>query len=321
LTAAYSPALLFAEPITLPQALENTPQYSRLAITLADSQQIQGQFIRVTPDSITLQTGDSVSSQHIYSLNRLLKVQRWRSDIGRSARNGAIGGALVLGGFGLMAGLSLNDTYDEDSNGIAIFVTGLGVGLGALSGAILGLGTGALSRSWHDLWPVATAPPRSHPDPYSQKSRLSLMAGVGHSWLENYKVNRFAGRIALLNKAGEVVRFGPELSFVDFGDTRSVDDGKGTLQTNKVQPLFRAAVSLEASQSGAGTLPFLNLGLGVTASNNLILSGHLGGGLRNRRPGGTEFDVDLRFHFNFTDVPSGEVDSFFTIGFGFGFGL
>jgi len=311
----------WAKSISLREALADCSAKAQLSITLADTQQIQGMYVGMGPDSLTIHLGEGDAHLHHIPLEKIVRVRRWHSDSAQASfRLGAAAG-ILLGGLGLMVGLAASQYESNDTPGVVFLTTGLGIGLGFATGGIIGAGVGALFHSWYDVWPLEIRSQSPPPDPHSRNSRLNIVAGIGHSSLANYEVTRFAGRVALLKRAGAHYRLGPEISHVDFGGTRTTYGQDGSIEEQSVSSISRIALTVEASSSQQGVLPYFNLGLGGSVADEIVFSGHLGGGMRSRRASGIEFDLDVRFNFNFSATTVGEVGSYWTFGLGFGFGL
>ena len=302
--------------------LRERPADRLLELTLTDGQFIRGYPITVHNDTLHLRRDRNGGPVRALFLADIIRVREWHSSTARGAGWGAGTGAVILGGFGTLLGLYVagGNPNTHSDLGPVVGLTLVGAATGALAGGLVGGGVGALVNSWHQVWPPDGAAPLPDLPVDSENTRLGLFAGAGRTLLDDYEVTRFVGRISLHKTLSEKVSLGPEIGYHHFGG-HIVTHGPGSVEVSSKDNLLLFALGTNLHWDGPSLAPFVTVGVGWFLSNNTYVGGHAGGGLRWQAGRGTDLELDLRYHFSFTDVDDDGVDRFWTLGLGFGFGI
>jgi hypothetical protein len=325
-----SPCAGQTEDPSLAAVLQTVPAARRLEIKFASGELLHGSLLQVHNDTLMLKRADQNGQPGPVTLHALAQVERvrqWRSNVNRGAGWGAASGGVFLGGFGLLVGLVATGYNSHADSDVAPIVAGTlaGAAIGALAGATLGGGVGALINTWQEIWPNGadlaaneTSPPQ--PARPNSPTRLGLFAGLGRTAQLSPDFTRLGGRVSLAKTLSRRLNLGPEIAYYDFGEPL-VSHQAGVTTVTSRQNLHRVAVALHLQRQSPGFAPYLTLGGGWYQQDSMFAGGHVGGGLRWRFPDGRDLELDLRHHFNLTDVDPDQVAKFWTLGIGFGFSI
>ncbi len=311
-----------ADTTSLLEVLPDRNDDRQLEVTFVGGWSARGYLVDARADSLYLRDVATPNEITVYAISGIVRVRQWRSNASTGASAGALSGGVIAGGLGLLTGAYLASINDSDASDTPAYVIGtaLGAAAGMLAGGTIGLGIGALSSSWHHIWPSDYAIAKAETNPYSENTRVGLFAGAGTTLLTDYQVTRFVGRASVRKNVGGNLSLGPEISYHSFGgNSISTTDGAEIYRHN--DNLIKVAFVTNIAKRTPGLTPYATLGVGWFFTNDAYVGGHLGGGLRHQYSGGNDLEFDVRYHFSFSEVDPGEVNRFWTIGLGFGFGL
>lgn len=314
--------------LSLTDVLRALPADRPLEFTLGADSVIHASFIQVHDDTLLVQRQDASGrpgplTQH--ALSDVARVREWRSNVNRGAGWGAASGGVILGGFGVLVGLYAAGVNSPAASDVAPVVAGglAGAAIGALAGATLGGGVGALVYSWHEIWPTADQRREDQVVPAERNwtpapTRLGLFAGFGRTTRLASDVTRPTGRVSLRQNWGRTMRVGPEFGYYDFGG-HVVSRTSDLTGADTTENLAHFGVALDLHARSPGLAPFLTIGLGWYLHDDAYAGAHAGGGLRWQYSHGHDLELELRYHFNLTDVDSPFFGRFWTLGLGLGF--
>ena len=313
--------------VPLSEALRLLPAKRLIELTLPEGQFARGYAVQVSNDTLHLRRDKhELAPVTPYPLAEILRVREWRTNTSRGAGTGAISGAIVIGGFGILVGLAIA-SWDADNNddyvAPVIATTLLGAGVGAFAGGVLGAGMGSLISSWQPVWPGSETPraPQLPDEPvYSHNTRVNLFAGGGRTLLPEYEVTSLVGRVSLHKTLGQRVSLGPTIGYHNFGGHEVLFTSE-SIEVRSRDDILMMALTGKVRGARSGFAPYATAGAGWFLGNEAFIGGHLGGGLHWQTHGSTDLELDIRYHFNFSRVDSDQIDRFWTVGLNFGFGI
>lgn len=319
---ALAATTMAAEMPPLTSVLHELPRDRLLEISLDDGSVHVGYLGRVRVDSLTLLPRDE-NPETTLAVNEVIRIREKVSNAGRGAGWGAVSGSLIGGGLGFLSGLylaSINDSGEGDA-GPVIGGTLVGAAMGAGTFALTGLGIGALTRSWRTVWGPDDLDRVDSAGHEKAPVRLDLDAGWGWQDVKGIDFDGFAWRLGLLKPISPHLEMGPHFGFVHTdGSVIEPLPGGGTQYTSNDNH-FHASFGAELHLRDSGFGPYAALGTGWYWGNGSYLGGHVGGGLRHQNHHGTEFSLDIRWHFNITEIDKGAHAGFMTAMAGFSFDL
>lgn len=132
-------------------AIANVPAGAPVRV-VADGRWVDGWFQRVAFDTLLVRVGGGETFRAPLARVDTLWARTGRGTA-RGAGIGAVVGGLALGAFTglLVTGLCEGQRDCLDAQGAGLI--GLGVGVGAAGGAVLGAGVGSLVRTWRRIHP------------------------------------------------------------------------------------------------------------------------------------------------------------------------
>jgi len=323
LFALLLPAVVQAVPATDPaQVVPSLPRDRLLEITLADGTVVTGMLLGARTDSLLVDPGDGAPAEAL-AVGEIVRIRERRSNAGRGAGWGGISGAMVGGGLGLLSGLYLASVNDPDAGDAGPVL--LGTAAGAVAGAavfgIIGWGIGSVSDSWRDLYGTEPAARGDRAGEGSSPTRLGLAAGTGAIEIRDERFAGFAWRAGLSKPISPHLEMGPHFEYVHLGGSVVRPGDGGTAAYVATDDLFHASLGVKVHARRSGFGPYAAVGAGWYWGNGGYLGGHAGGGLRYLNHGGTDVNLDARWHFNITEIDRGADAGFLTVTLGIAFDL
>jgi hypothetical protein len=257
------------------------------------------------------------------AVDEVVRIRERRSNAGRGAGWGATSGALVGGGLGLLSGLylaSINDSEASDAGPVVLgVVAGAAVGAGVFG--VAGLGIGAMTTSWRDVWVAPGAGAGRAAGEESVPTRLNLAAGAGTIEIRDERFSGFAWRVGLSKPITPHLEMGPHFEFVHNDGSVVRDTPGGGTEYISTDNVFHASFGTRLYVATSGFGPYAALGAGWYFGNGGYLGGHVGGGLRYLNRSGTDLSLDARWHFNITEIDRGSSAGILTVTAGIAFDL
>lgn len=313
--AAPAPAV---ESTSLTTLIPDLPHDRLLEVTLDDGSIHTGYLVRARIDSLVLGPWGEEAETSL-AVAEIVRLREKRSNAARGAGWGAVSGTLIGGSLGILSGLYLSSINDSEESDVGPVLGGAAIGaaMGAGVFGLTGWGIGALTGSWRTLYGPEEQDIKG--DDHAP-TRLALDLGYGSLKRSETTFDGFTIRLGLNKPISSRIQMGPHLEYVNLGGT-SVNYGNGYEEYVSNDDSFHASFGMKANFKRTGFGPYAAAGFGWYWGNGGYLGGHLGGGLRYLNRGGTDFNLDGRYHFNVTEIDKGSDAGYWTLTAGFSFEL